>query len=311
MKYGLLDYLVCPDCKAPFELEVDSEDGGEIRAGRLVCKKNKCVFKIDKYIPRFVDADSYADTFSKQRLYVRRHFKHYKEDTSGDEIFLPTTQFSRDQLKQGVTLEIGCGYGRFLDVIDRLGGEVIGVDLSTHSIELAQDFVGSRKNVHLVQCDLFRLPFALGQFPRIFSIGVLHHTPDTRAAFQALVPYLEKGGEIAIWVYPPELNRSVDRWRHVTTKIPANWLYVWCIINEVAFSWIRGLPGGWRFGWIIPGGALGKRPFWLRVVGDFDALSPEFAHTHTGSELKEWFLESGLVDVKLLPRSSSAKGRMP
>ena len=104
MKYRLLDYLVCPDCKEPFELEVDSEDAGEVRTGRLLCKKNNCVFTIENYVPRFVDADLYADTFSKQRLYVRRHFKHYKKDTSGDEIFLPTTQLSPEELKQSVTL---------------------------------------------------------------------------------------------------------------------------------------------------------------------------------------------------------------
>ena len=311
MKHELLRYLVCPDCKAPLELESEEEASGEIYSGALHCKNKECVFPIKGYVPRFVDTELYADSFSKQRLYVRKHFKYYRSDRSGEKLFLPTTGFLAEDLRRDITLEIGCGYGRFLDVVNRLGGEVIGVDLSTHSIELAQDFVGLRRNVHLVQCDLFRMPFAFESFPRIFSIGVLHHTPDTRAAFLATLPYLEKGGEIAIWVYPPKMIRSANRWRRVTTRVPHSWLYCWCILNEILFSWVRALPGGWRFGSVIPGDALGKSHFWLRVMSDFDALSPKFAHTQSGAELRSWFAESGLADVEILARASSAKGRKP
>ena len=311
MKQELLRYLVCPDCKAPLELASEEEVSGEIYSGTLHCTDKCCVFPITGYVPRFVNTELYANSFSRQRSYVRRHFKYYESDRSGEQLFLPTTGFSVDDLRQGMTLEIGCGYGRFLDVVDRLGGRVIGVDLSTHSIELAQDFVGLRPNVHLVQCDLFRMPFAFESFPRIFSIGVLHNTPDTRAAFRAILPYLKRGGEIAIWVYPPEMKRSANRWRRVTTRVPHSWLYWWCILNEILFSWVRALPGGWRFGSIIPGGALGNGHFWLRVMSDFDALSPRFAYTHSGAELQSWFKESGLVDVEILPRASSAKGRKP
>ncbi|MGH8655604.1 MAG: class I SAM-dependent methyltransferase [Gammaproteobacteria bacterium] len=38
------------------------------------------------------------------------------------------------------------------------------------------------------------LPFAAKSFDVIFSIGVLHHTPDTKAYFQKLVPLLKAGG---------------------------------------------------------------------------------------------------------------------
>ena len=312
MKHQFLNYLVCPECRSEFDLTVAEESSGQIKTGFLTCKQSGHEYPISKFVPRFVNADQYADSFSRQRLYVRRHFKYYERDKSGDKQFLSTTSFSSEQIQRGVTLEIGCGYGRFVDVVQRLGGTIVGVDLSTHSIELAQDFVGLREDVHLAQCDLFRLPFRTGYFPQVFSIGVLHHTPNTKEAFGAIMPCVQSGGQISIWVYHPSNKSSANRWRVVTTRIPHRLLYSFCILNEALFAWIRALPGGWRFGRIIPGCAVARgRPFWLRVMSDFDSLSPKFAHTHSPEEVSGWFSEHGLRDVRVLPRLTSVTGLAP
>ena len=310
MKYKLLDILICPKCKVNLDLECVKEGAGQIREGFLYCTKNRCKYPIINYVPRFVDNDLYVDTFSIQRQYTRRYFKYFEKDRRGYLHFLPTTGFNKEDLKQGMTLEAGCGYGRFLDVVENMGGEIVGFDLSIDSIELAQDFVGFREKVHLIQCDVFNPPFREGYFNRIFSIGVLHHTPDTHAAFHALVPLLKKNGEIAIWVYPPELVSSPNRWRVFTNKLPHNVLISWCVVNETLFYWLRRLPGvGWRFNKIVPGCVKFDFTFWMRVISDLDSLSPRYAHTHTPIEVKEWFVESGLKDIEVLPRRTSVKGR--
>jgi SAM-dependent methyltransferase len=308
MKYELVKLLRCPTCGQRLELAVIEEEHNEVKTGTLTCTEGH-VYQISRFVPRFVDADKYADSFSRQRLYVRKHFSHYRNDRSGDAQFLPTTGFSAEAMKSGVSLEIGCGYGRFVDVVQRSGGRIVGVDLSTHSIDLAQDFVGLRENVFLVQADLFALPFERETFQHIYSIGVLHHTPDTKRAFEAIVPYLAQGGHIAIWVYHPMEKRSSNVWRAVTTRLSHRVLYGACIANQVLFSWIRGLPGGWRFSHIIPG--AGPRPgqtFWLRVLGDFDNLSPKFAYVHNESEVAGWFRDAGLKDVRVLTRRTAVTG---
>jgi SAM-dependent methyltransferase len=83
--------------------------------------------------------------------------------------------------------------------------------------------------VHIVQADLTRLPFAENHFQRAFSIGVLHHTPDTRRSFLALPRHLAEGGEIAIWIYAPENKIGSDVWRKVTTKLP---LAAVCVVHR-------------------------------------------------------------------------------
>ena len=312
MKNKLLDILVCPTCKNGLELEVTNENNGEIESGFLHCRNEGKNYPIIKYVPRFVESDKYVDTFSIQRKYTRTHFDDYKKDMQGYKLFQPTTGFRKEDIENGITLEVGCGYGRYLDVVDSMGGEIVGVELSTDSVELAQEFVGLRKNVHIIQADLYHMPFKENTFDRVFSIGVLHHTPSTKEAFKAIVPFVKRSGEVIIWVYPPEMKTAEDRWRKITVKLPHRVLYVWCIINQALFSWIRFIPAvGWRFGNIIPGCAKPNFSFWMRVISDFDGFSPVYAFSHTPEEVIGWFDECGLQNIHTLPRRTTVKAIKP
>src|SRR6266545_1617783 len=137
MKYELLNHLVCPETGESLKLEVSREKFGQVEEGMLIGPERKHSYPITNYIPRFVRQDEYARTFSKQRLYVRRHFKHYQRDPNARALFYESTCFSKEQLSRGLALEVGCGYGRFIDIVQKDGGEIVGIDLSTHSIELA------------------------------------------------------------------------------------------------------------------------------------------------------------------------------
>ena len=81
------------------------------------------------------------------------------------------------------------------------GGSCVGVDLSA-AVETAASSTSHLPNVHIVQSDIFRLPFKAQAFDFIYSIGVLHHTPNTKQALCSLIPLLTDSGEIAIWLYP-------------------------------------------------------------------------------------------------------------
>src|SRR5262249_14747016 len=186
-----------------------------------------------------------ADTSGLSLMYGSTGFPERAGETNGQSA-------AAERLRSGLTLEAGCGYGRFLDVVDKAGGEIVGVDLNTTTINLCQQFVGSRPRVHLVQADLFKLPFRNSTFHSIYSIGVLHHTPDCRQAFLKLTPYLASGGQISIWVYHPDNQSDVRRWRSFTTRWSPRTLYSWCVVNQAAFSWIRCIPVvRWKFSKLV------------------------------------------------------------
>jgi len=72
-------------------------------------------------------------------------------------------------------LDVGCGMGRFADVILRWGGEDYAVDLS-FAVDAAYANLGDRPGFHVAQASVFDLPFRPKTFDLIFSLGVL----DTR-----------------------------------------------------------------------------------------------------------------------------------
>jgi len=107
-------------------------------------------------------------------------------------------------------LEGGCGKGRHTQLAANWGArEVIGVDLSD-AVETAFAATRNLENAHIVQADIYHLPFAR-VFDYAFSVGVLHHLPDPRAGFRSLASKVKVGGNISAWVYGAENNEWITR----------------------------------------------------------------------------------------------------
>jgi SAM-dependent methyltransferase len=86
---------------------------------------------------------------------------------------------------------------------------VIGVDLSL-AVETAFAATRDLENAHIVQADIYHLPFAR-VFDYAFSVGVLHHLPDPEAGFRSLISKVRSGGHVSAWVYGAENNEWITR----------------------------------------------------------------------------------------------------
>jgi SAM-dependent methyltransferase len=98
-------------------------------------------------------------------------------------------------------LEVGPGSGfntRFM--AENCPGKVFAADVSDAAFTT---FGNTRhlQNCHVVQADLMDLPFHDDFFDFIIADGVLHHTPDTRRAVEALYRKLQPGGQFFFYVY--------------------------------------------------------------------------------------------------------------
>ncbi len=99
-------------------------------------------------------------------------------------------------------LEVGCGIavdGRFLS---ENGIDYQAVDLSFESLKLAdRHFRQNSLRRRFTNSDATRLPFRDGTFDLVYSIGVLHHVPDTEAACREVARVLRAGGELRVMFY--------------------------------------------------------------------------------------------------------------
>ena len=229
MKDNLMEYLVCPDCKTEFSLDVYKEQEEEIEESLLKCKSCGTSFPIIKYVPRILSEEHLKTLVTGYQDFVSRYGKaelakpFYKVYGSDEKIargfeyewqkhpkILPEHQkeFSKvlgdvlipDEMKGKTILDAGCGQGRFSYFMQKYGASiVISIDLGEKTL-LAYKNLKGIKNVHVVQTSIYNPPFK-PVFDLIVSIGVIHHLPSPEEGFRSLYKLLKQQGRIFIWVY--------------------------------------------------------------------------------------------------------------
>lgn len=213
MKRKLLDYLKCPACTDAVNLAAVMEtDGAEVIEGQLACASCKQTYPISRGIPRFAKVEALAPDKAATAANFGWQWQHF---THADELY--AEQFlgwiapvKPDFFPGKIVLEGCCGKGRHTQLAAQWGArEVIGVDLS-EAVETAFAATRHLDNAHVVQADIYHLPFDR-VFDYAFSVGVLHHLPDPRAGFRSLAEKVKDGGHLSAWVYGAENNQWITR----------------------------------------------------------------------------------------------------
>jgi len=302
----ILDILRCPRCRGTL---VDREEN-------LSCSACGCLFPLVNGVVRFVDSEKYADSFGFQwHKYARTQLDNeHKHDSEIS--FQRKTGLSSQEISGKLVLDVGCGMGRFAEVASRWGARVVGVDLSAAS-EVAACNLAERSSVTIFQADLFSLPFAPESFDYIYSIGVLHHTPNCEQAFKSLIPFLKPGGRIAIWIYSGynKWYRFSDFYRKFTYRLPDRWLHALCQVAVPLYyvhRALRRLPLVGRFSsgllsYLLPVSLLPDNHW--RVLDTFDWYSPRYQSKHTYEEVFRWFESCGLGELRVLYEPIAVQGR--
>ena len=232
MKRKLLDLLACPTCGGDILLAYASKyDDKEIIEGVLTCKKCTREYLVTRGVPRFADLDKIDDDKAETAENFGWQWTHFtQEDTKYSDQFLGWLQPVRKEFFAGkIVLEGGCGKGRHTKLAAEWGAAaVVGIDLGD-GVESAFALTRDLPNAHIFQCDIFKLPLKKA-FDYAFSVGVLHHTPDPKAAFISLASKVKKGGHISAWVYGAENNEWITKFvdpvrTGVTSQISQPLLY--------------------------------------------------------------------------------------
>lgn len=293
----------CPGCDAqPLSM---TEAGG-------TCPRCGARYPRVRGVLRFVTSEHYSGSFGYQwNRFARTQLDSANGTTRSRDAFVEKTGWRLEDLRGLRILDAGCGMGRFAEVCADAGAEVHGIDLSS-AVDAAAANLGSRPNVSIHQADILNLPFAPGTFDRIYSLGVLHHTPDTRRAFLSLVPLLKPGGEIAIWVYDSSLRYVMAGsllWRHLTTRLPQPTLLKLCRL-AVPMYHVHRLPLlGFLTRRALPT-SMDDLPDW-RWLDTFDWYAPHFQYKHSLPEVRGWFEEAGLTAISHQAFPVSVRGTRP
>ena len=135
---------------------------------------------------------------------------------------------------QPVGADFGCGSGRWAGVVASRVGRLYCIDVSAQALEVARRNLASCANCELLQASVADAPIADGSLDFGYSLGVLHHVPDTAAGLAACVRKLKPGAPFLLYLYYRFDNR------------PAWYRMVWAI-TDLARVIISRLPYGLRY----------------------------------------------------------------
>ena len=176
-------------------------------------------------------------------------------------------------------VEVGCGTGQMSLYLARADRVVVGADLTMASLRLAEAarrrFELSR--VRFVESDLNRPGLKDGAFDVVYCSGVLHHTPDPRAAFARVARLARPGGMIVLGLYNA-VARLPLRLRRTAARLTG---YRWIPFDPV----LRERTN-----------EPARREAWLR-----DQYRHPEEHRHTVGEVLRWFAANEVEFVRAYP----------
>jgi SAM-dependent methyltransferase len=191
---------------------------------------------------------------------------------------------------------------------------VFSLDYS-NAVDACLDNHGLHPNLHLVQGDIYRLPYEPESFDNVFCFGVLQHTPDVKASFMALASRVRQGGDIAVDVYPKTWQALLHYPRYllrpIAKRLAPQTLYA-IVVKAVALLLplsvaLKAVPflGRYLFPLVpvanywrdlpLPWGMLKE---WS-IIDTFDWLASWYDQPQDSATLAAWMREGGFVDCDI------------
>ncbi len=312
--------LICPACGGPFESRVERTEGEEIIEGSLLCQGCHESYAITRGIPRFLprslaeDKAATADAFGYE-------WTHYSALTEADkrEFLDWIAPLTPADFEDRVVLDCGCGKGRHIFLSAQFKARtVVGIDLS-NAVEAAYANTRGLPNVHVIQADIYHLPFAR-PFDLAYSIGVLHHLPVPKDGFLAMASHVRPGGRVSAWVYGKEGNLWIEKLvdpvrKNITSRLPRVLTRCLCFFPAVVLyaalkllyrparriAWLKSLLPYSDYICSIADYSFAEN-FW----NVFDQLVAPTAYYHSQEEVVDWFRTANAGAVQISRHNSNS-----
>lgn len=107
-----------------------------------------------------------------------------------------------------VGFDLGCGSGRWARGVAPRVGVLHCIDPSADALAVARANLEGAPNVKLHQATVDAIPLPDGSCDFAYSLGVLHHVPDTRAGIECCVRKLKPGAPFLLYLYYAFDNRA-------------------------------------------------------------------------------------------------------
>ena len=134
-----------------------------------------------------------------------------------------------------VGFDMGCGSGRWAKLVAPRVARLSCIDASPAALDVCRRNLSDMKNCVFEQASADALPLRQGSQDFGYSLGVLHHIPDTPAALRECAARLKPGAPFLVYLYYALDNRPI-------------WFRALWKASDVCRRAISRLPNGLRYG---------------------------------------------------------------
>ncbi len=231
-------------------------------------------------------ADHAKETEKRTSLIYNNLFTAYSKKLFEESLELFNTRHTAWALDLGFTpewfkgktcLDAGCGGGRFVIALAKLGVErVEGIDISDQAVLAAQDRIAERnlsQTAHVQVASVLDIPFPDRTFDYVVSSGVIHHTPDPKRGFDEIVRVIKPGGKLFLSVY----GRGGLKWL-------TNDIFRYTVCKIIPFKVMERL-------FALVGVPANKR------YNILDNMYVDYCYRYTESEIRAWLKDAGFWNL--------------
>jgi ubiquinone/menaquinone biosynthesis C-methylase UbiE len=131
--------------------------------------------------------------------------------------------------KNSVGFDLGCGSGRWARIVADKVGKLHCIDASEAALAIAKKNLLEKDNCFLHMASVDNIPLEDNSMDFGYSLGVLHHVPDTFSGIKACVSKLKPSAPLLLYLYYAFDNRpfwfrllwkSSNIFRQVISRLP-------------------------------------------------------------------------------------------
>lgn len=214
--------------------------------------------------------------------------------------------------ENAVGFDMGCGSGRWAKLVADNVGVLHCIDASDKALAVAKTNLKDKKNCKFHLASVDDLPFKNNSVDFGYSLGVLHHIPNTPKALESCVQKIKPGGIFLLYIYYAFDNRPKwFRWiwkfsesfRYVIARMPYVFRYV--VSNIIAFLVyfplsrlakifeILGLPIH-----AIPLSSYKDTSLYTMRTDALDRFGTRLEQRFARDEIKKMMEDAGLTDIR-------------
>jgi SAM-dependent methyltransferase len=212
-------------------------------------------------------------------------------------------------------IDFGCGSGRWARLVAPRVGRLLCFDASPAAAGVAARVLAAFPNVEVTVAAVDEVPVADGSADFAYSLGVLHHIPDTAAALRACVRKLRPGAPFLLYLYyrfdnrpswyrllwrTSELlrlgiSRAPKPLRYALSQLLAATLY-WPLSRLARLAERAGLHAE-----SFPLAYYRNRSYYVLRTDALDRFGTRREHRFTRAEIESMMHDAGLEDIVFSP----------